>query len=135
MSEDANESRIKHLEFIQATVTRLANNSFLIRGWSITLTGALVGIAVSSKRPSLALTSLIPTIGFWFLDILYLRQERLFRKLYAAVAQGEPRVLDFSMDVAPFRTLVPHREVILSPTLCAFYVPLILVNMAAIIFN
>ncbi|CAM5417347.1 hypothetical protein GCM10010345_63480 [Streptomyces canarius] len=135
MSEGDNGSQIKHLEFIQSTVTRLANNSFLIRGWSITLTGALVGVAVSSERPSLALASLIPTIGFWLLDFFYLRQERLFRKLYSAVAQSEPGVPSFSMDVAPYRELVTHRGVILSPTLCLFYIPLLLIDVAALILS
>lgn len=135
MSETGGESQIKHLEFIHATVNRLANNSFLIRGWSITLTGALVGISITSGQPSLAAASLIPTIGFWLLDFFYLRQERLFRKLYIAVAQREQRVPPFSMDVAPYRSLVTRREVLLSPTLCLFYTPLLLVDVVALILS
>lgn len=30
---------IKHLELIQAVVTRLANGSFLIKGWTMTVAG------------------------------------------------------------------------------------------------
>jgi hypothetical protein len=32
--------KIKHLEMIQAVISRLANNSFLLKGWSITLVSA-----------------------------------------------------------------------------------------------
>lgn len=135
MSETGSESQIKHLEFIHSTVNRLANNSFLIRGWSITLTGALVGISITSGQPSLAAASLIPTIGFWLLDFFYLRQERLFRKLYIAVTQRDQRVPPFSMDVAPYRSLVTRREVLLSPTLCLFYTPLLLVDVVALILS
>jgi len=35
------EDQRKHLELIQAVITRMAGNSFLIRGWSVTLVSAL----------------------------------------------------------------------------------------------
>jgi hypothetical protein len=31
---------LKHLEFVQAVITRLANNSFLMKGWALTVAGA-----------------------------------------------------------------------------------------------
>jgi hypothetical protein len=131
MSETGGESQIKHLEFIHSTINRLANNSFLIRGWSITLAGALVGISITGGQPSLAAASLIPTIGFWLLDFFYLRQERLFRELYNEVAQMEQGVPPFSMNVAPYRPLVTRRKVFFSPTLCLFYIPLLVVDLVA----
>ncbi len=38
------EKKLKHLEFIQNTITRMANNSFLLKGWTITVVGALIGL-------------------------------------------------------------------------------------------
>jgi len=35
-----NEDQRKHLELIQGVITRMAGNSFLIRGWSVTLVSA-----------------------------------------------------------------------------------------------
>ena len=32
-----NENKLKHLEFIQNIITRMNSNSFVIKGWSITL--------------------------------------------------------------------------------------------------
>jgi len=40
-------NKIKHLEFIQTIINRMAANSFLIKGWAITLVAAL--FALSSK--------------------------------------------------------------------------------------
>ena len=37
---------LKHLEFIQAVITRLANDSFLMKGWALTVAGAFYGFAV-----------------------------------------------------------------------------------------
>ncbi len=33
------EQKIKHLEFIQAAINRMAGNSFLLKGWTVTLSG------------------------------------------------------------------------------------------------
>ena len=35
-------NKIKHLEFIQSTITRMNQNSFQIKGWMITLVSALL---------------------------------------------------------------------------------------------
>lgn len=77
--------QIKHLEFIQAAVTRMASNSFLLKGWSVTLAVALLGLAAKDSNARFAFVALIPPICFWALDAYYLRQERLFRKLYDQV--------------------------------------------------
>ncbi|MEN9503463.1 MAG: hypothetical protein RI964_2748 [Pseudomonadota bacterium] len=37
--------RLKHLEMLQQVITRMASNSFLIKGWSITLISALLAFA------------------------------------------------------------------------------------------
>jgi hypothetical protein len=72
----------KHLEFIQNTITRMAQNSFVIKGWSITLIVAILVVTYQLPEFKYALLALLPTFVFWGLDAYYLRQERLFRKLY-----------------------------------------------------
>ena len=44
------EKKLKHLEFIQKTIERMAKNSFLLKGWSLTLTTALIAISVKEKN-------------------------------------------------------------------------------------
>ena len=82
------EADIKHLEFIQAIVARQANNSFLLKGWSITVAVALFAFAAKDTDPRFAVLALFPAMAFWALDAYYLRQERLFRELYEHVRHG-----------------------------------------------
>jgi len=91
MSEDQK----KHLEFLQAVISRMAGNSFLIRGWSITLVSALFALAAKDADRSFAVISYFPCVMFWVLDAYYLSQERKFRSLYKAVATKVDT--DFSM--------------------------------------
>ncbi len=73
---------IKHPEFIQATITRMGTNSFLLKGWTVTLSAALLALAASAPDRIFVVVALIPALSFWGLDAYYLRQERLFRELY-----------------------------------------------------
>ncbi len=102
-----NENTVKHLEFIQAVITRLGQNSFAYKRWSITLTAAIFVLAAKESNPQYLFVALIPVIGFWGLDAYYLRQENLFRKLYDAVRRGELEDNPFSMDTSPYKNDVP----------------------------
>jgi hypothetical protein len=81
----AREDRVKHLEFVQSVISRMAGNSFLTKGWSITIAAAFFALAAKDSRPGFALLALFPALSFWGLDAYYLRLERLFRKLYEDV--------------------------------------------------
>jgi hypothetical protein len=39
------ESKLKHLEFIQAAISRMAANSSLFKGWAVTIAAALSAFA------------------------------------------------------------------------------------------
>ncbi|MEU2283390.1 hypothetical protein ABZ614_15940 [Streptomyces sp. NPDC013178] len=112
---------IKHLEFVQAVVARLGNGSFLIKGWTVTVSGVFFGVLVNHLSWKLAAAGLIPVLGFWLLDSYYLRQERLFRKLYDEVRGRTAGVPPFSMNVQPYLAGVSWRRVALSRTMVNFY--------------
>lgn len=76
------DSELKHLEFIQSVINRMANNSLIVKGWSITLISGLFALSFLSDVSVLALLPILPVIMFWGLDAYYLRQEKLFRDLY-----------------------------------------------------
>jgi len=84
------EDRRKHLEFIQNVVARLAQSSFLIKGWATTVISGLFWLLLEREECSLrqALVPLAPAIIFWLLDGYYLAQERRFRDLFMKVARG-----------------------------------------------
>lgn len=119
------EAQQKHLEFIQGTITRMAGNSFMIRGWSLTLVSALFALAAKDTNGWFAVISIFPCLMFWGLDAYYLAQERRFRSLYDAV-RIKPDT-DFAMDTRPVaqprdswgaalisRTVAPFHGIILA---------------------
>lgn len=77
-----NEDQRKHLEFIQAAITRLSTNSMQLKAISITLTAGLLAVYSSTPKLFLIYLSAIQMIFFWALDAYYLQQERKFRGIY-----------------------------------------------------
>lgn len=100
------ERRIKHLEMIQEIIKRMAGNSFLLRGWSITLTAAISTLFFSTSstetKPYLIMTALFLIFVFWVLDAYYLSQERAYRKLYDEVRVRSESDIDFSMNAKKY---------------------------------
>lgn len=97
-----NDETVRHLELVQSVVARMAANSFLLKGWSITLAAGLFALAAKDSKPQFLMIAYLPTLAFWALDAYYLRQERLFRCLYNAVRRGEPGEA-FSLETARFK--------------------------------
>jgi hypothetical protein len=64
------EEKLKYLEFLQAAITRMGSNSFLVKGWSVTLGTAVLGF-------------------FWILDAYYRALEKLFRDLWERAVASE----------------------------------------------
>jgi hypothetical protein len=124
---------IKHLEFIQAVVARLGNGSFLIKGWTMTVAGVFFGVSANNPTWKIAAAGLIPIAGFWLLDSYFLRQERLFRKLYDDVRKPTVDIELFSMNVQPYHIVVPWGKVLRSHTMVNFYGTLALVDIAFMI--
>ena len=114
---------VKHLEFIQGVVNRLGGNSFLLKGWSMTVLvgGSLLMVRTRSDQPLLALTLLLPVFGFWILDAYFLWQERLFRAEYDRVRQEDGT--DFAMNpmLHANKPGNSRRETFWSETLVKFY--------------
>ena len=79
---------IRHLELIQSVISRMAQVSFLIKGWTVTLAVALLAVAANTGNGWFGLLALASVCMFWGLDAYYLRQERLFRALFDRVRLG-----------------------------------------------
>ncbi len=114
---------IKHLEITQGVINRLANNSLMVRNWSMTiLAAAILFISREINNTNfLILCFLIPVLGFWILDGYFLWQERLFRGVYNDVRKQE--TTDFGMNI-PAQMEKPKckwHQAIFSVTLIIFY--------------
>ena len=93
------EAKLKHLEFIQNVITRMAHNSFLLKGWIITILAVILGLNKDDMDFKVVLIGIFLTLMFWILDAYFLAQERYFRKRYDEVRVKEPKDIDFSMKV------------------------------------
>ena len=129
------EQIIKHLEMTQGVVNRLAHNSFLIKGWSMTILAAAILFIARSNDYSecLILAFIIPVVSFWVLDGYFLWQERLFRGIYNDVRQQEKT--DFVMNV-PAQFKKPNNKwvnSIFSLTLNIFYITELFFIMAVFV--
>jgi len=124
------ENKRKHLEFIQGVITRMNTNSFMIKGWVITLVSALFALAVKDANKMYVLIVYVPIPLFWVLDGFYLSKERQFRELYKKVAGMKEQDIDFLMNIKEYN-LGRNRWVraIFSITLIPFYVTLIAVTL------
>lgn len=100
----------------------MAGNSFLIKGWSVTLIAALFALAAGKTNSLFVYIAYFPAIAFWVLDAYFLRQERLFRMLYDHVRDRSEPEIDFSMNTAQFSNSVDSQfKVAFSETLLVFH--------------
>ena len=102
------DNKIKHLEFIQSTITRMNQNSFQIKGWMITIVSALLALYARSEKKLYIFIAIVPAIVFWFLDAYYLQQERRFRGVYNDVADlstenSRVNVREFEMPIQKYK--------------------------------
>ena len=132
------EKKQAHLEMIQGVVNRLAQNSFLLKGWSVILVSALFALAANNTNELFIYLAYFPAIAFWILDGYFLWQERLFRTLYDHVRLLEEAEIDFSMDTSIVRnTAKSWADATFSKTLKLFHgaiIGSILVVMLLLLF-
>ncbi len=90
MSNNTEESKVKHLEFIQSIISRMAQNSFQAKAWGITVVTALLAFCLSNESldmRSIAIDIACVVVGlFGLVDMYYLYLERGYRELYNIVA-------------------------------------------------
>ncbi|MDA2936413.1 hypothetical protein MYX06_04315 [Patescibacteria group bacterium AH-259-L05] len=121
------ENKLKHLEFIQATIGRMATNSFIVKGWSITLVAILFTLSSTKINNGYIVVSFIPVLMFWILDGFFISRERSFRSLYNHVRKLKVDEVDFLMDVSDFRKGRNNWfRSIFSGTVTIFYISLII---------
>jgi len=132
------ENRLKHLEMIQGIITRMASNSFALKGWAVTLVAGIFALAGKNTDRVYFLVAYLPIIVFWGLDSYYLLQERLYRALYDKVRELPTEKIDFSMKASPEEFNSSKNtfcSCFLSKTELWFYFPLALVSTGIIIIT
>ena len=124
----------KNLEFIQAIISRQANNSFLLKGWSVTLVAALFALAAKDANVRFVWVALVPVFIFGGLDAYYLHQEKRFRSLFNFVRKASSVEIDRMGPFCLNPDEVPHHEkrfavnawqALSSPAIWLFYLALL----------
>lgn len=134
--ESLKEYMLKEIEIIQDIIKRMAFNSFLIKGWAITL--VVVALLLKGAEYQVWI-AFIPLLVFWFLDTYFLWQERLYRKLYEWVINNRLNTDEylFDMNAYRFKQEVQSRfRIMFSITLGWFYgsIAILIVAHAVLLF-
>ena len=90
-------NKFNHLSLIQGIISRLASNSFMIKGWLVAiLTGSLaLSDKIATKIPCLPLLYFSLIILFWISDAYFLYLERKYREKYNKV--NELRFINYNL--------------------------------------
>lgn len=128
----------KHLEIIQGVISRMASNSFSLKGWAVTLVAGIFVLAGKDTDKMYFLVAYLPILVFWGLDSYYLLQERLYRALYDKVRLLPEDKIDFSMKASPEEFKNNNNtfwNCLWSVTELWFYFPLAMVSTGIIILT
>ncbi len=131
----ANENKIKHLEFIQLTITRMNVNSFLVKGWLVTLVAAIFILSQKDANTNFLWFAPLVSILFWILDSFFIVTERKYRSLYNHVRTLNETQIDYSMDTSNYEGgSNSFFRCLLSITLLLFYPVIIIASILATSF-
>lgn len=88
--QQLSDDRIRHLEFLQGAIARMAGASAAIKNLCLVVVAGALAFVATSKEPALALYAAALAAVFWFLDARYLQQEKWFRDMYDAERARDP---------------------------------------------
>ncbi|MCT0042171.1 hypothetical protein EFL87_06740 [Weissella confusa] len=84
-----------YLTQIQDIVKRMGSNSFVVKGWFITLVTALYAYYFHNNDYRALVGVLIVSMLFWYHDAYYLALERSYRNLYKRASKLDSNDIDF----------------------------------------
>jgi len=123
--DNLKEYMLKEIDIIQDIINRMAFNFFMIKGWAITL--VVVTLLLKGTEKYQVWIAFIPLVVFWSLDAYFLRQERMYRKLYKWVINNRLKTEEylFDMNARRFENEVQSiPRIMFSITLSWFYGPM-----------
>jgi len=137
----------KEIDLIQACISRMAQNSFMIKGWAFALVAAFA--ALTSEKLNLCVlcgVGIFILLMFWCLDAFFLKTEKLYRFKYEWVIAERPKGnREYLYDLNPYqkKTWMPNSNlpsvisVMFSKphTLLIFYGSPILIGIVTIILR
>ncbi len=118
----------KEIDLIQGVINRMASNSFVLKGWLISLIAVVLALSKDSlfSCNTIFVCSILcfPILVFWYLDAFYLHKEKCFRALYEWVIKNRMSTNEniYSLDYRPYQKQVNSQfRIMFSKTLLPFY--------------
>ena len=132
----------KEIDLIQGVINRMANNSFLLKGWTITLIVAVLAFTrdtlVANDVTYLSMVLLIPLFVFWYLDAFFLHKERCYIALYNWVIKNREKSNKnlYDLNYRRFENEVASIwKIMFSQTLRTFYGIVVLILILITVYN
>lgn len=94
----------KEIDLLQSCINRMAQNSFLVKGWMISLVTVVIALLPEKVAVDIRILCIVGfaiTICFWYLDSFFLRMETLYRWKYSWVIKNRQSTLDYTYDLDP----------------------------------
>lgn len=142
LNNDKKEVLHKEIDLIQDVIKRMANNSFLLKGWMISIVVGVLALTkdtlVTDDITYLSLILCLPLIVFWYLDAFFLHKEKCYRKLYDWVIANRKTNDDYqySLNYERFESEVKSvLRLMFSNTLFPFYGITALILISITIYN
>ncbi|MBA7578102.1 hypothetical protein ES708_19958 [subsurface metagenome] len=147
MVQDNADTR-EYFSMVQNIIKRMAQNSFMLKGWSLTIYTVLIALNLENLQWAFFLNAFIIIGFFWLLDSYYLRQERLFRKLWEKKVDLFNKEIEklnkelFDMDTEKIQSSLSKKQkvksilgVMFSTTECLFYLPIEIISIIFMIVH
>lgn len=128
----------KEIDLIQGCINRMAKNSFVIKGWVMSLVAVVLALLPQTfDIRLLSAIGIIVSLCFYFLDAYFLKMERMYRWKYEWVIEKRLSTDDYFFDLNPLnRNMWLEKriekgepkviDVMISKTLIPIYLPIVL---------
>lgn len=97
----------KEIDLIQACIERMSKNSFLLKGWALTIFAGVFAVTKAEVMDNtwlLICAGVVPFVCFWMLDAFFLHTEKKYRALYSWVlANRKEDNKEYQFDLNPNR--------------------------------
>lgn len=135
----------KEIDLIQECINRMAHNSFVIKGWTISLVAVV--LALLPENFDIRLLCILGGVVcgcFWYLDAYFLKMERLYRLKYEWIIEKRLTTNKFFYDLNPMnkdmwlneekaKSKICLGKIMFSGTLLAIYLPVMLLCLLMLI--
>lgn len=133
----------KEIDLLQSCIDRMAKNSFMIKGWFVSIYAVILALLPEKVDVMLLCVVLIVVnILFWYLDGVYLRDEKIYRRIYqwgVEARKQNDRELMYQLELNLYKnkigTMDSVGKIMLSKSLFIFYAIPLAVLLVVMGFN